>query len=691
MLTSEYSLWFLPLCVLLGLAYAFVLYYKSTKPELPLWVKRLAFITRSFAVFLLAFLLLNPLLKTVHKEKEKPVIILGIDNSESMLMCKDSTYYENDFLRQLKQTIQQLSKKYVVETYLLGDSLQKGMNMDFKDKETNISSFFETIQAKYFNQNVGALVLVSDGIYNKGQNPLYEAKNMEMPIYTVAMGDTSIHQDLLIAKVNYNKTVFKNNFFPIEVLVHANKLKNKQSKLQIVHKNEVVFEKIIHITNHEYAEWIRVNFEAKQAGLLHYHIQLLPIENEMTTYNNTSDIYIQIVDNRNKIAIVYQAPHPDVSAITQALKKNDAYQIETFPIDKFTQNVNAYEVLILHQLPSKSNPAKQLLEESRKLGISTFYISGKQTNYAYLNSLNLGLQLQISKEAYNDVYPIYNQNFTTFSVSPSTQQIIASFPPVQVPFANFRLAPSASSLFFQKIGNVNTTYPLFVFNQTDDVKSAVFVGDGLWRWRNYNYMLENNHEAFDEIIMKTIQYLAVKEDKSFFRVKTSTIFNENEPIMFDAELYNQNYELVNDPEVTMVISNHDKKYTYSFSRTFKSYMLDAGNFPEGEYQWVASVSYGNQKYSKSGFFNVKKINVEFVNLVANHQLMKNISSVNNGEMFYPNQLKEMEKSIINNNEIKTIARYIKQHDSLLNSVLLLIGIFLLLGTEWVLRKWSGSY
>ncbi len=230
--------------------------------------------------------------------------------------------------------------------------------------------------------------------------------------------------------------------------------------------------------------------------------------------------------------------------------------------------MNAYEVLILHQLTSKSNPAKQLLEESRKLGISTFYISGKQTNYAYLNSLNLGLQLQISKEAYNDVYPIYNQNFTTFSVSPSTQQIIASFPPVQVPFANFRLAPSASSLFFQKIGNVNTTYPLFVFNQTDDVKSAVFVGDGLWRWRNYNYMLENNHEAFDEIIMKTIQYLAVKEDKSFFRVKTSTIFNENEPIMFDAELYNQNYELVNDPEVTMVISNHDKKYTYSFSRTF---------------------------------------------------------------------------------------------------------------------------
>lgn len=691
MLTSEYSLWFIPLCLLLGLGYALLLYYKSSKPELPIWVKRLAFITRSLAIFLLAFLLLNPLFKTAHKEKEKPVIVLGIDNSESVLMCKDSVYYSNDFLKQLRQTIENLSKKYVVETYLLGDSLQKSINVDFKDKETNISSFFEAVQNKYFNQNIGALVLISDGIYNKGQNPLYEAKKMKVPIYTVAMGDTSIHQDLLIAKVNYNKTVFKNNYFPIEVLVQANKLKNKQSKLQVIHKSEVVFEKSINIRSNEYAEWIRMNFEAKQAGILHYEIKLLPIENEMTTHNNTSDVYVQVVDNRDKIAIVYQAPHPDVSAIVQALKMNDAYQTETFLMDKFNQNVTTYDILILHQIPSKSNPAKQLLEDCRKFGISNFYITGNQTNYAYINSLNLGLQLQISKEVYNDVYPIYNQNFTTFSVSPSTQQIITSFPPVQVPFANFKVTPSASVLFYQKIGTVNTSYPLLVFHQTDDFKSAVFVGNGLWRWRNYNYMLENNHEAFDEVIMKTIQYLAVKEDKSFFRVKTSNVFNENEHITFDAELYNQNYELVNDPEVTMVISSNDQKYTYAFSRTLKSYILDAGNFPEGEYQWVASVKYGDVNYTKKGFFNVKKINVEFVNLVANHQLMKNIASANDGEMYYPSQLDEMEKSIIDNNEIKTIARYIKQHDSLLNSVLLLIGIFLLLGIEWVLRKWSGSY
>ncbi|MDR0368832.1 MAG: hypothetical protein LBH82_06820, partial [Bacteroidales bacterium] len=65
MLSTEYSLWFLPLCILLGLGCASILYIKADKPELPLWVKRFSFVTRTLAVALIAFLLLNPLIKRV--------------------------------------------------------------------------------------------------------------------------------------------------------------------------------------------------------------------------------------------------------------------------------------------------------------------------------------------------------------------------------------------------------------------------------------------------------------------------------------------------------------------------------------------------------------------------------------------------------------------------------------------------
>ena len=320
------------------------------------------------------------------------------------------------------------------------------------------------------------------------------------------------------------------------------------------------------------------------------------------------------------------------------------------------------------------------------------YILGQQINYAQFNQLNTGVQVLVNKDMTNDAFAAYNQNYANFMVSTPLQQLFPSFPPVKVPFGNFKVSASASVMLYQKIGAVSTNYPLFVFNQDAENKTAVFLGDGLWRWRLYNFMLENHHEEFDELISKTFQFLSTKADKSFFRVMGKNVYSENENIHFDAELYNQNYELVNDPEVQMTITDGDKKtYSFAFSRNFKSYQLDAGTFPEGDYRWEATTTYNNEKYSKTGHFSVEKINLETINLTADYQLMANLASLNNGQNFPDDELANIADVIKNNSEIKSVAHYNKQHTSLLDSIWLLIAIIVLLSTEWILRKWSGAY
>ncbi len=691
MITTEHSLWFLPLCLVIGIAYALILYCKAKKPELSLWVKRIAFVTRALVVSTLTFLLLNPLILSVHKESERPLLIVGVDNSESMLYTKDSAYYKNDFQQQLQAVVDRLKKKYRVETMLVGDTLRYDNQLSFKDKESNLSDFFQFIQAKYINQNIGAVVFASDGIFNAGTNPFYVASELSCPIYTIAMGDTTIRKDALIAKVNYNKTVFKNNFFSLEILVQANKLANTKTKLIVSEKENTVFEKDILVKTNAFSEWVRLNLEAKESGVHAYKIELLPIDEEVTVENNKTEVFIETIDERKKIAIIYSVPHPDISAVAQSLQYNDNYQVETFSVDKFNTSVNDYDMIVLHQLPSRIHQAKQLLESIQKVGISTFYIFGKQTNYVYLNGLNLGVQLQLTRELFNDAYPLYNQSFTAFTTSSILPDFIKEMPPIPVPFANYKLSPSVNVLFYQTIGSVQTTYPLMFYNQTENQKIAVFLGEGLWRWRNYNYMLEQNHEIFNEILSKTVQFLLVKEDKSLFRVTTNTIFNENEAVIFNAELYNQNYELINEPAISLQIKSKENAFAYTFSRTFSSYHLDAGRLPVGAYQWHAVVEYGNQKYSKSGYFNIKKLNIEAANLVADHQLMKNIANINHGKMYTPYQLENIEKDIKNNKEIVSVARFIKKQNSLLNSFLILSILLLLLSVEWFFRKWSGGY
>jgi len=55
------------------------------------------------------------------------------------------------------------------------------------------------------------------------------------------------------------------------------------------------------------------------------------------------------------------------------------------------------------------------------------------------------------------------------------------------------------------------------------------------------------------------------------------IFNENEPIVFDGEVYNENYELINESDVSLVIKNEEnKEFPFTFNKTASSYTLKAG-------------------------------------------------------------------------------------------------------------------
>ncbi|MBK7667775.1 MAG: hypothetical protein IPJ32_10785 [Sphingobacteriaceae bacterium] len=78
----------------------------------------------------------------------------------------------------------------------------------------------------------------------------------------------------------------------------------------------------------------------------------------------------------------------------------------------------------------------------------------------------------------------------------------------------------------------------------------------------------------------------MKADKSFFRLITKKIITENDPIEFNAEVYNQSYQLITEPDVTIVLTDeNDKNYNYTMSKTGNSYFIEAGLFPAGEYKY----------------------------------------------------------------------------------------------------------
>ena len=695
-LLTQYPLWLAIFAVLLGVGYALFLYFRNENVVFEKKSRIVMASLRGVAMTLVAFLLLAPMLKMIRKEIDKPVIILAIDNSESVKMGKDSAYYLSDYQKQVQQLANELGKHYEVTACLLGDENNyvdyQEIKADFSDKSTNLSALFDDINLLYANRNVGAVVMLTDGIYNIGSNPYYAAQKVDFPVYTVGLGSDEQAKDLFIADIIHNKEVLKGNRAPVEVKIRAGKLSGKSAKLTVSDEKGEVFSRVLQISGNQFFETVSFLVDADKTGLLKYKIDLDELDGEVTYKNNHAQFFIRVIESKDKIAIVYDAPHPDVAAIRSALELSDNYDVTVVPIQEFKDKPSDYGLIILHQLPSKKNPASSLLSQIRQSGVSSLYIIGTQTDLNAFNGLNTGLQITQSKNMTNNATAAYNSNFMLFSFSEETQDLLPTLPPLQTPFGTYKAAVSSNLFMTQKISGVETKYPLFLFNDVNGAKIGVISGTGLWSWKVYDFVNTQNHDAFNEIVNKTALFLVAKNDKSPFRVRHNAVFAENAPVEFSAELYNESHELVNTPDVKLTIKGSgDTTYDAQFSKQNNAYYLNMGELPVGTYTWIAKTQLGNKSYEKSGTFSVQEIFVETANLVADFDLLKSIAKTTDGKFFARNEIENVAKEIKANDNIKPIASYHKKYSMLLNSPWYLAAIVLLLGIEWFLRKWHGGY
>lgn len=689
-LITEYPIWFVIFCLALGIVYALILYYRS-KYDFSKRVKSIMFIARFLSVSIIAFLLLSPLLKTSVRTVEKPIIIIAQDDSQSIIFGKDSVL-NSSFTSKLDDIASALGNDYDVKKYSFGENVKEGFDPLYPSKETDMSVMFDEFRTLYANRNVGAMIIASDGIYNKGINPLYASDKIKFPLYTIAMGDTNLAKDLILYKVNYNRIAYLGNEFPVEVILHANQLAGKNTVLTITGKDGVLKRKSIEINNDSYTETVLFTIEAKHTGIQRFSVSLSPVEDEVSTHNNYHNVFVDVLDARQKVLLLAEAPHPDLAAIKLAIESNYNYEVEDYLVSDFNKSFGEYNLVIMHQIPSVKYNSSRFYNQLKEKNTPVLYILGSGTNMNDYNNLNTGLIIEAQKQSFNESIPMFNKDFTLFTISDNTIEAVKDFPPLLCPHGNYKTNNALNILFWQSIGNVDSGFPLFAFLQTLDTKQGVVAGTGLWRWRVTDFSKNNNHDAFNEIITKTVQYLSVKVDKSFFRIKGESNFFENENVEFDAEVYNDSYELINEPEVSFdIINSEEKTFPFSFSKTSTSYHLDAGSFPVGNYNYRAKVKVGSKIYQQDGSFTVSPVNVESINTVADHNLLYRMASKHDGKMFYPNQTEEIVNEIKSREDIKSVSYHKMRYNDLVNLYWLLVLIIVLIGGEWFLRKYHGAY
>lgn len=651
---------------------------------------------RFLAVSFLAILLLSPFIRTRNTQKFKPIIAVIHDNSESVKtgLSKDSTAYE----KKLRALVDKLSDKYEVAEFSAGDDLERGIDFSFRDKSTDLSSAIEEVNDLYFNQNLGAVVLASDGIYNKGINPVYAASKSSYSIYTIALGDTTIQKDQKLSNASYNKIAYLNDQFGLQVDVEANNLSGKNVKLNVYEIEagsdaKLIQSKDLSYPSETYFQSFDFVLPANKIGIAHYRISLSNLEGEITYRNNVRDVFVEVLDGRQKILLVANSPHPDVAAFKAAIESNKNYQLDVEFAENFVKKLNDYNLVILHQLPSASQKIQGILKDAGDLKKPLLFVLGSQTSLPDFQKEQNGITIKGNADKFNEVTASVAKDFSLFTLSDKTLQTIPKLPPFSCFFGEYTANPASKILLHQKINSVETDFPLWLFNESGDEKFGVLCGEGLWRWRLYDYLMNKNQDATNELINKTVQYLSVKTDKRPFRVNLpKNIFQDNEAITFDAQLYNANYELINSPDVEMKIVGEDgKNYEYKFNKTERTYQLNAGFFPIGSYSYTATVKFGNGTYTASGKFSVSPLQLEEMRTRADHQVLYQLASQHSGAMHYLNDMEKIEDEIDSKNQLKPILYDTFVTQSAINLKWIFFLLLALISAEWFIRKYLGGY
>lgn len=686
----ESSPWFVILCVLVGVAYGFLL-YTSKHP----WNKKInwfLFAIRSVVVFLLAFFLLGPIVKQVDNQYEKPVFVVLQDDSRSIPEAVDSSS-----LRALGQNVREIKDQLEAQGYDVRQNDLEGQQVKdvrYNAASSDITAALRRIGSRYEGNNVAGVLLVSDGIYNGGVSPLYASYNF--PITTLGVGDTSQRIDLSVKNLTYNKIVYQGNKFPVRVEVLVNGLPDQPVAVSLSQHGEVLERQT---QNSGKRPLLTFDFQvlAKDKGIQKYDVKIDAKPAEQNIKNNRASAFIEVVEGKKKILVVAAAPHPDIKALREVIEKNSNYEF-LLHIPGLTEQPaeqirpTNIDLAIFYQSPDVRGKTRDLFQQFLSSKTSILVTLGQQSDMPLLTRSDLPVRFLSPPREYDEVTPTVNADFSNFELAPETSTIMAEYPPVSVHFGKLQIQPSAISFLLQRVGSVTTDKPLLSIAVENNRKVAMLLGEGIWRWRLNEFDRTDNTVAFDELFGKLIQYLSTAEDKRKFKsYPTQQEFSDVEPVVFESQVYNDIYEPVYGNTIEVDVTNErGKKTSYTYVTSPGNIRYSIGGLSEGVYRYRSKTTVHGEAEEVRGEFAVVEKQAELQNLTADFDLLRRLS-LNTGGRFYKASQFPALQGDLKKAEAKSVIHSEEHYSSLINLKWIFVALLAFLSVEWFLRKYLGSY
>ena len=685
----EYSAWWLLLIAICSAGLTYLSYSnKAGFKLLKSFTKTLLISFRFTSLFLLGILLLGIILNTTNERIEHPIFFVVTDNSKSMLNYKDSSSVKKDIQTLKTKLKSQYGNAFRIKELTIGSDVNSEKPINFTETNSNLERAFEYINTEYYNRNIGGIAFISDGNFNVGANPIYNAEKIKVtPIFSLSVGDSIQKRDHLIRNVFNNNIAFLKNEFPVEIDISAYKMNKESVRISIEHKNRIIAKQDYTYSNeNQDFKKVRFNLPANQLGFQSYTVHIEEKANEMSLKNNHENFYVEVIDSRSKVLILSGAPHPDISSLRSVLSTDDNIEIEYSTFQDWNRKCEKINLIICH------NPNylfTSLFKDIKNKRIPVLFVLGSKTHKTMYSELGIQYKNN-SAGGFDDFQGAINMDFSTFEFGEDLVESLDYYPPIHGKYGDFTIPNGSSVLIKQRIGPVIKKSPLFFFSGQQGFNYGVIMGEGIWRWRFNEYQRKGSHEVFNTMVSKAVQFLTVKKRGKGLHVIFPRRLNKEEDLIINASFYNRTMEPITSPQIKLEITDeNDKLYESQFAINGKGYQAKLGQLNPGKYDWVAQTKFDGKLYTQNGSFIVEDLDKEKSESVANHSVLKQLSKQSNGKFYSLSDSKSFLSDLSKRKDISSLSYEENIALNLIESVwfLLVIGVFLI--TEWTLKRYHG--
>lgn len=708
MIAFGLSPWLLIPCVLVAGGFAY-LAYRGAASELRRTQKFILGGLRFAALFAVLLLLLRPTWRQTRTEVISPVLGVLVDNSESMRLEPEgaSGSAAGAILQALAAMPDHPGTTRLFAFDVQGRELSSAESLIFGGEATDISRGLDDMRHALQEDHLRAALLVTDGRYNTGRNPVHAATEYGIPIHTLVVGDTLEHRDLQIRRILTNDVGYVDREQPVQVLLRSQGLPAQNVEVRLLHADTLVATAALRLPEGSASGSAEFAFRPGAAGLEHLSATVTRQEGEVTYRNNASSVAVRVLESRPRVLLLGAGPSPDLSAVRWFLEEGDRAEVDSYVQKEpgffyegaFSAAAAGYDLIVLAGFPGPSAPpaALDFVRSAAEDGTPLFFMASPQTDLAalraslgaYLPALPLGTSPLPGEAVFVATAAGLQHPAMDFADAAAFGQL----PPLTKSQTQWEPSVDARVLAVTRHQEAGAEEPFLVIRSRAGNRAAALLGARTWRWNNLPVDLATYQEYWPALFDALTQWLTAPEDNRLVRVSPAEkAFAGGMSVQLLGQAYDESLNPHDDAVISVEITAPDgSRFPYQMEPVGNGqFALDLGALPEGAYGYEAEATRQDQLLgSDSGVFTVGALQLEYRETRADAPLLRQVATRSGGAFLTSATLETLVEVLRADSTFVPQTRTLTRERDLWHWLPVFCLVVLMLAAEWILRKRAG--